>query len=102
MSTEMDPSERRRIEHKIRAKAYKRVRARLGFYWHLAAYVMLNGALVGINLTQSPGYLWFLWPLAAWTIGLLFHAFATFQGGGMTESMIEAEVSRELARRGMA
>jgi hypothetical protein len=43
-----------------------------------------------------------VWPLAGWGAALLMHAFATFQGRGLREDMIEAEVRRELARRGLA
>jgi hypothetical protein len=100
-----DPStadERRRIEHSIRAKATSRVRKKLGFYWHVAVFALANGAMIAINLTQSPGYNWFVWPLASWGAALVLHGIATFLGAGMSEAMIEAEVQRELARRGHA
>lgn len=100
--TNLDHSERKRIEHKIRAKAHRRVRARLGFYWHFMVFVLASAAMVAINLTQSPSYMWFVWPIAAWSVGIIFHAFATFSGGGMTESMVEAEISREMSKRGLA
>jgi uncharacterized membrane protein len=53
-------------------------RARAGFYIHLAAYLAVNAALVGVNLLTTPGRLWFLWPLLGWGIGLLAHALAAF------------------------
>lgn len=95
-------NERASIEEAIRQKAASRVRKKLGLYWHAAVFVIANGAMAAINLTHSPGYYWFVWPLAGWGVGLVMHAFATFQGTGMTEAMIEAEVKRELARRGLA
>jgi fatty acid desaturase len=98
----MASDERAAIEREIRGKAVRRVRARLGFYWHLLLFAMTNVALAAINLHYSPGYLWFVWPLCAWGAGLLLHAVATFQIGGMSEAMIEAEIKRELAKRGLA
>jgi hypothetical protein len=93
--------ERRRIEQSIRTKAVSRVRKKLGLYWHAAVFAMANAAMIAINLAYSPNTLWFVWPLAGWGVALLLHAFATFQGGGMSEAMIEAEVQREMAKRGL-
>ncbi len=52
--------------------------ARAGFYIHLAAYLIVNGLLVGVNLLATPGRLWFFWPLLGWGAGLLAHALAAF------------------------
>jgi hypothetical protein len=93
--------ERRRIEQSIRQKAVSRVRKKLGLYWHFAVFVMANAAMIAINLAYSPETRWFVWPLAGWGVALVLHAFATFQGGGMSESMIEAEVQREMQKRGL-
>jgi hypothetical protein len=93
--------ERARIEREVRSQALKRVRAKVGFYWHFLCFALVNCALVALNLSYSPAQLWFVWPLAGWGAGLLLHAFAVFQGRGLTDDMIEAEVRRELARRGI-
>jgi len=90
------------IEREIRAKARRRVRAKVGLMWHLAIFVMANLALFEINQRFSPGYQWFVWPLSAWGIGLALHAFAALSGGGMTEDMLRMEVEKEKRRRGMA
>lgn len=102
MSSPITAEERKRIEHSIREKAKSRVRKKLGFYWHFVVFAMANGAMIAINRAYSPDYNWFVWPLGAWGAALALHAFATFQGIGMSEDMIEAEVQRELARRGLA
>jgi hypothetical protein len=49
-----------------------------GFYIHLAAYVVVNAVLVGINLATTPERLWFRWPLLGWGIGILAHTIVTF------------------------
>lgn len=97
----MDAAERREIEREVRVKAQRRVRAKLGLGWHLAAFVLVNAALYALNHAYSPQTLWFVWPLAGWGTALAFHAFAVLQGTGMSEHMLEAEIQRELARRGL-
>ena len=58
-----------------------RAGVRLGFSIHLAAYVLVNLLLAVINLATTPQYLWFLWSLAGWGIGIAFHALAAFVFG---------------------
>jgi hypothetical protein len=101
MTDQAQRARRTQIEQSIRAKAKRRVRKKLAFYWHFVVFVLANAAMTAINLRHSPGYNWFVWPLAGWGAALALHGFATFQGGGLTEGMIEAEVQRELARRGL-
>ena len=82
-------------------EAYRRARrtvdAKIGFYIHLAVYVVVNILLVAINLTHSPQYLWFLWPLFGWGIGIFFHALGVFvfrSGLAVKERMIEREAEK--------
>jgi hypothetical protein len=98
----MDSAERREIERQVRATALSRVRAKLGFGWHLAAFVLINAALYAINHSYTPNTLWFVWPLAGWGLALAFHGFAVFQGAGLSDDMLQAEIRRELARRGLS
>jgi uncharacterized integral membrane protein len=59
-------------------KAKKRVREMRGFYTHLVAYVLVSLLLFLINITTSPGVLWFCWPLLGWGIGIVLHAVYVF------------------------
>jgi hypothetical protein len=107
MSTEpMTPEKKsaigRKIELRIRAKAKRRVRTKVGFMWHFAVFVLVMLAIVAINLNYTPDVLWFVWPLGAWGGAVLLHAFATFSTTGMTEDMVQAEIKREKQRRGIA
>ena len=61
-------------------EAKKRVEEIKGFYFHLIAYILVNSGLVVLNLLTSPEYLWFLWAMLGWGIGLIFHAFSVFSG----------------------
>jgi 2TM domain len=94
--------QRASIEREVRAKAVKRVRVKLGFYWHALIFALVNSAIVAINLHYTPQHIWFVWPLGGWGAALLLQAFATFGGQGMTEDMVQAEIKRELSRRGVA
>lgn len=63
--------------------AERRVKAKLGFFWHLASYILVNGFLITIYLITSWDnnglyYPWFVWPLLGWGIGLVFNFLAVF------------------------
>lgn len=58
--------------------ARKRVEEIKGFYGNLIAYIVVNAGLLVINLLTSPHYLWFLWPLLWWGIGVVFHGLKVF------------------------
>ncbi len=81
-------------------RAKKRAEAKIGFYVHLAVYTAVNILLIIINLSTSPQYLWFMWPLFGWGIGLFFHAMSIFVFSGqilrgLKEKMIEKEMKRD-------
>lgn len=79
-------------------RAKKRAVAKFGFYVHLTIYVVVNIVLVIVNLSTSPEYLWFKWPLLGWGIGLLSHAlwvFVFFGKNAVTARMIERELKRD-------
>lgn len=56
----------------------KNRRAKGEFYSHLSAYILVNALLVGINLATSSDYLWFIWPLMGWGVGLILHGLQVF------------------------
>jgi hypothetical protein len=59
--------------------AKKKVNEIKGFYGNLASYLLVNVILLVVNLTTSPEYLWFFWPLLGWGIGVLIHGMTVFQ-----------------------
>lgn len=76
--------------------------AKVGFYIHLSVYIAVNLLLIIVNLTTSPEYLWFRWPLMGWGIGLFFHAIGVFVFSGrslVTEQMIEKEMKKEASKK---
>jgi len=72
----------RREEAYLRAK--KRVEAMIGFYWHLAVYIVINVFLILlIGFNSSEGFSGF-GPYATaffWGIGLFFHFIGVFGFG---------------------
>jgi hypothetical protein len=86
----------------ILRRVEKRVEQKLGFYIHLAAYILVNGLLVAIDLMTSPGTYWFMWPLIGWGIGVLFHGLSIFvfgDGLAIRKRMIDAEMKKQSRSR---
>ncbi len=48
------------------------------FCYHLASYIIINALLIFINFNTYPEYLWFKFPLMAWTVIIIFHALIAF------------------------
>jgi|GEM_PF-639009 len=46
---------------------------KIGFGYHLTAYLAINAILVWINMDMYPQYMWAQWPIIGWGIGLAFH-----------------------------
>jgi hypothetical protein len=80
------------------ANAKKAVNARMGFYIHLTAYLVVNAFLLFINLATSPERLWFYWPLLGWGIGIIAHVAVTFWLPGVRSRMIEKEVGKQASK----
>ena len=49
-----------------------------GLFYHLAAYIIINAVLIFINLTTTPDFLWFKYPLIIWTCMIAFHGWRVF------------------------
>jgi len=83
-------------------EAKKRVEEIKGFYFHLVTYIIINAVLVVINLLTSPEYLWGIWPLVGWGVGLVIHAFSVFSNlwGNSWEERKIKEIMEKDKRRG--
>lgn len=66
-------------------QARKHIKKLKEFYSHLATYVSVNTFLLILNLWTSPDFLWVLFPLGGWGIGLAIHAFEVFGTSGNWE-----------------
>ena len=59
-----------KLQKTDRSKAKEKVDFRI----HIINYIVINAILAVINLTLTPGYMWFIWPLLGWGIGIILHA----------------------------
>ena len=81
----------------IKKKAKKRVKKKKEFFEHLISFISTMVFLLIINLLTSPGYLWVVWPLLGWGVGLAIHYFTVFGFFGLgTEDWEEREFEREM------
>jgi hypothetical protein len=81
-----------------RSGAVKRIKARRDFIQHLAAFVVINTALIVVWATTGQGYFWPAWVLGGWGIGLVLNAWAVF----FTRPITDEDIRRELDRRSHA
>lgn len=84
----------------LRKEARRRAETKLGFYWHLVVYIVINALLFVIWFFTSRGFPWFVFPLAGWSVGVFFHFLAVFvfPGRATLERMTEKEY-QELKRK---
>jgi hypothetical protein len=68
-------------------------RVEMGFWIHLAAYVLVVGALAILNFNRNPDNLWVLWVAGGWGIGIVAHA-AAFLSPQLRERMVERTTER--------
>jgi hypothetical protein len=66
---------------------------RSDFFSHLWAFIGVQLFLLAINLITSPRYLWFVFPLLGWGLGLFLAA-----RHGLSKEVSDRALSRELAR----
>ena len=58
-----------------RAKEQWLQRRKSSFFHHLRTFCIVNGFLFVVNVMTNPGgYLWVMWPILGWGIGLAFNA----------------------------
>jgi hypothetical protein len=82
--------------------AERRLLVRKGLKWHVTAYVIVNALLWSIWVLTSVTmdnwyYVWPIWPMLGWGVGLAFHAvsyFASRWDGATHEQRVRAEMER--------
>jgi hypothetical protein len=76
-----------------REQATIRLQKKRDFRAHLLAYVLVNGSLMLIWALTGSGFFWPVFPLLAWGIGLVFHAWDIYRPP-FTEQQIQREMKR--------
>ena len=86
-------------------RAKKRVRAKKGFFYHLASYAIIIGFLFLINMVTGPSDVWFIFPALGWGVGLAFHyigvfgvPFFNFGSAEWEEKELEKELQKQQTR----
>ena len=77
--------------------AAKRVKDKKDFLVHLSVYIVVNIALIIIWALTGAGFPWFVFPLAGWGIGVIFHFLGVFvfdRGTKWERREIEKEYQR--------
>ncbi len=82
-------------EYEIR----RQVRKEKKFRKHLISYAVINVFLVAINLLTSPEYLWAIWPILGWGVGLIMNAVSVYGIGGLSGHAWEERRVREYRMR---
>ena len=85
-------------EEEIYEIARKRVEEKKGFFVHFIVYIIVNAVLIIIwAVGTGGGFPWFIFPLAGWGIGVLFHFLGVFVFNNQTgweRRQIEKEAER--------
>ncbi len=82
------------VEHDLRKRAEKRLKAKRDLGAHVLAYVLVNGFLVVIwAMTSLNGFFWPAFPILGWGIGLAFNVWDVYSPEP-TEDKIRAEMDR--------
>ena len=79
-------------ESALREQAIARLKRKDEFARHLLAYVLVNGLVVLIWALTGHGFFWPGFLMAAWGVGLVFHAWDTFGRTGFSEERIHREI----------
>jgi len=79
----------------IKQTAQEKVKEKIEFRIHLIIFVVVNSILATINLTLTPEYIWFKWPLLGWGIGIILHGLrVNSTGKSMKERMMDKEMKK--------
>ena len=74
-------------DSQLKELAHKRVE----FRTHLVVYFVINTALWVIWFVTGQGYIWPVWPLVGWGIGLLFHYLFDYRASNLFSEQQEFE-----------
>ncbi|MBD7945559.1 2TM domain-containing protein [Psychrobacillus sp. FSL K6-2684] len=85
-------------QDEIYLRAKKKVENLKSFYIHLTVYVLVNLMLFLINIISDPSYLWFLYPLGGWGIGVAIHGFTTLSLGKLGAEWEERKIKEYIEK----
>jgi 2TM domain len=77
-----------------RERAIARLKQKSDFLAHLFVYMVVNAFIVAIWLATGAGFFWPVFPMLAWGIGLVFHAWDIYWRKPISEEQIRREMER--------
>ena len=81
-------------------KAIEYVEGIKAFYHHLFSFFIITTCLTILNLVISPNYLWVVWCIMGWGVGLIFHGIQTFELFSLFSPKWEkAQIEKRLGRK---
>lgn len=89
----------------IEALAQRRANAKLGWYVHAIAFVLVNVVIFAMSRYAFGTRPWSVYPLLGWGLGLALHGVSVFLlggGSGLRERMVQREreaLQREQAKK---
>lgn len=86
----------------IEQLARRRAGAKLGWYVHAAAFVVVNLVIFSMSRYGFGNRPWSVFPLLGWGLGLALHGISVFvlgTGSGLRERMVQKERERLLRER---
>ena len=75
-----------------REAAIKRIRDKEGFRIDLVSFLAVGTVFVLIWALTGAGYVWPIWPLGLWGVGLVIHAYVVYGTRPLTEDQIQKEL----------
>jgi hypothetical protein len=82
----------------IERLAHKRAGAKLGWYFHLVVYILVNAFMLALTYfgmgSRRP---WSMYPMLGWGLGLALHGASVFligKGSGFREKLVQQERER--------
>lgn len=84
----------------IEQLARRRANAKLGWYVHALAFVLVNAVIFAMSRHAFGTRPWSVYPLLGWGLGLVLHGVSVFllgSGSGLRERMVQRE--REALQR---
>lgn len=84
----------------IEQLARRRANAKLGWYMHALAFVLVNAVIFAMSRHAFGTRPWSVYPLLGWGLGLVLHGVSVFllgSGSGLRERMVQRE--REALQR---
>lgn len=90
----MDGFNKNLSEEELYNLARKRVKRKREFFSHLTSYFVVCTGLGILNYFTSPGYLWFLWVVFGWGIGIVNHGIGLYRFLNFDDSAVEKEIEK--------